>query len=102
MGNLRAVEMADAVSAGQLSLEVAIHYHLVSNHFPPLGEYTQTLTEVIDGVNSGTLSLDDSVNLGADHSAIPRRAWATPEGWRVNVADFLESTHAWSFIDEEN
>jgi hypothetical protein len=100
MGNTQAIGMADAVREHQVSLYPAIHYHLTANHFPPVVGLTDALVEVIESVNSGDLSLDDAANIGTDLPMVPRRAWATSEGWMVNVADFIEVTNAWAFIDE--
>ena len=36
MGNLRASEFADLAANGNITLEVAIRYHLTSNHYPPV------------------------------------------------------------------
>jgi hypothetical protein len=100
MGNTQAIGMADAVRERQVSLYPAVHYHLTANHFPPVVGLTDALVEAIESINDGVLSLGDSVNLGTDLVMIPRRAWATDEGWMVNVADFIEVTNAWAFIDE--
>lgn len=36
MGNLHAVEAADMVADGTVTLEQALSYHLTSNHYPPV------------------------------------------------------------------
>lgn len=36
MGNLKTIEMADAVEEGSISLAQALTYHLQVNHFPPV------------------------------------------------------------------
>ena len=74
-------------------------WHLTANHYPPLGEYTDELVATIVGLNDGSITLDDAVNLGTDHTMIPSLAWASTEGWMVNAADFVNATHAWSFLE---
>ena len=100
MGSTQAIGMADAVREGGVTLYLSLQYHLTANHYPPVVGLTGALTETIESVNAGTLTLDDSVNIGTDLPMVPRRAWATPEGWMVNVADFIEVTNSWAFIDE--
>lgn len=36
MGNLNAAAMAEAVGEGQVALRAALHWHLSSNHYPPV------------------------------------------------------------------
>lgn len=100
MGSTQALGMADAVREEQISLHRALDYHLSANHYPPVVGLTDALVEVIESINCGTLALDDSTNIGTDLVMIPRRAWATPEGWIINVADLIEATHSWAFLDE--
>lgn len=100
MGNTQAIAMADAVREHQVTLYPAIQYHLTANHYPPIIGLTDALVEAVESVNSGMLTLDDSINLGTDLPMVPRRAWPTPEGWMVNVADFIEITNSWAFLDE--
>ena len=36
MGNLNAAAMAEAVGEGEVGLRPALHWHLTSNHYPPV------------------------------------------------------------------
>ena len=52
MGYMQAMEMAGAVANGETNLNVALHYHLRANHYPPLPvSLIPTCKEVIEKAN---------------------------------------------------
>lgn len=100
MGNFQAHQMAQAVAQGQITLQNAVFWHLSANHYPPIGEYSEVLTDVITAIKDRRLDLDQNVSLGTDMTLFPSRAWSTPQGWVVQVADLIEATNSWAFLAE--
>lgn len=103
MGNVQAAEMAAAVQQHDIDLRRAISWHLTSNHYPPLGEYSDLLFDVVTRVNDGDLGLADMISLGHDtYRMLPRNADRNVDDseWQVMVADFIDATHAWNFLNE--
>lgn len=100
MGNFQAQQMAHAVAQGQITLANAVFWHLTANHYPPIPEYSEVLTDVLTAVQDHRIDLDQNVSLGTDFVLYPTRAWETPQGWVVQVADLIEATNAWAFLAE--
>lgn len=99
MGNLQAAEMAEAVNDSRLDLYQAVSWNLTANHYPPIGEYAEIVTEVLIDLKRGDLSLDDSVAL-RDFKMVPSRAYTTDEGTFVQVSDLIDATHSWFFLED--
>jgi hypothetical protein len=54
MGNLNAAAMAEAVGEGQVGLRPALHWHLTSNHYPPVpASMVDVCVEAIEAVCDG-------------------------------------------------
>lgn len=107
MGNLQAAEMAAAAHAGVVSLRRAVYWNLTSNMYPPLMDaesYSEIIADTILAVQGGGTGPEDLVDLGEDLKMLPKRAFQHEgEGpWYVTVADLLDATHCWHFIEEEN
>ncbi len=52
MGTMGAMGMAEAVNDGLASLYTALHWHLTSNHYPPLpSEWVDAAIEAIEAGN---------------------------------------------------
>lgn len=101
MGTTQAMDMAQFAREGSISLYGALAYHLQTNHYPPLPlEYAAVLAVVIDGCNSGELEHDSVIPLPAGLKAYPRRTVVSDGVPSVSVADLLESTNSWYFLDE--
>lgn len=92
MGNLRAVEAADMVSDGTMTLEQALSYHLTSNHYPPVP--TSMIPICIEAINA--------FNEG-DYD----RLITLPEGVSYRGSDkapssaIVEAHHLDAFLNEE-
>jgi hypothetical protein len=104
MGNLQAAEMAAAVDAGFIELSQAVSWHLTANHFPPIGEYTDLLVDVLTGLRSGEYDMGSEISLGFDtYRVLPSRAHCDDEGeWTISVADLIDATHSYHFIEIED
>lgn len=100
MGNFQAQQMAQAVAQGQITLTNAVFWHLTANHYPPIGEYAEVVTDVLAAVLDRRLDLDQNISLGTDFVLYPSRAWNTDQGWVVQVADLVEATNTWAFLAE--
>lgn len=99
MGNLQAAEMAEAVNDSRIDLYQAVSWNLTANHYPPIGEYAEIVTEVLIAVKRGELTLDDAVGL-RDFKMIPSRAYTTDEGTFVKISDLIDATHSWFFLED--
>ena len=99
MGNLQAAEMAAAVNDSRLDLYQAVSWNLTANHYPPIGEYAEIVTEVLIDLKRGDLALDDTVKL-VGFKMIPSRAYTTDEGTVVQVSDLIDATHSWFFLED--
>lgn len=93
LGNMKAIEMAEAASDGTISLEAALKYHLEVNHFPPIGEVLPTALEIVQEVRAGG-SVDDWVDLpeGVEHK---RYGKACP------AHECIRAWHLEAFLEEE-
>lgn len=78
---------ADEVSAGHVSLEAALHWHLRANHFPPVpAVWVPVAMAAIEHANEG--DYDASLERPQDKQL-------------VSVGDVVEGLHLDSFIDYE-
>jgi len=93
MGGRAAEGFADAIDDGVISLDAALHWHLASNHFPPVPlAFIPTCRAAIEACNEG--NDQDEIDL--------------PEGieWKdhrtaVLAITLVEEFHLYSFIDYE-
>jgi len=83
MGHLSAMDMA----AQPISREAALHWHLTSNHFPPVStEFIPTCIAAIDAANDGDWD----------------RVIDFPEGAQIerdNAGRIIDGLHLESFVD---
>ena len=64
MGNTQAAGFAEAVSDGLVDLGLALHWHLTSNHYPPLPSGCQDIAEVALN-NAARDNWDEKVDVSA-------------------------------------
>ena len=84
MGSLQADEFAAAVEIGEIDLRSALEWHLRHNHYPPRSnDSVDIAVVVVNGVNTGQLSLDtrlaNLVNEEGEHPLV----WDVIAGWHL-------------------
>lgn len=83
MGNMQAQEFAGAVESGEMSLGMALTWHLTSNHFPPIHrDFIPVAKEAIERANEGDW----------DHEIL------MPNGLTRTVSQIVEGLHLDSFL----
>lgn len=95
MGNFAATGMAEQVAEGQMDLRAALHWHLTSNHFPPVPEsMVDVAEEALEGVRQGASLTEDCVELpeGAEHRRYGRS---------VPLGEIIRVLHLEAFIGLE-
>jgi hypothetical protein len=85
MGNLQSIEMAEEVKQG-LQLDVALEWHLTSNHYPPIHRvFIPVAKQAIELANDGNWS----------------QIIDMPNGRSLSVSSIIEQLHLDSFLDGE-
>lgn len=93
MGRMQADEFGGLVQAGEIALELALGWHLQSNHYPPVpSEMVEPCKKAIELANAG--EWDEMVDLP---EGVEYRDGST----MVTAAVLIESFHLDSFLDEE-
>lgn len=83
MGTTGAMGMADAVGDGAVSLDSALHWHLTSNHFPPINPvFLPVAKQAIEWANEGLW--DARIEM--------------PNGRTLPVSQIVEGMHLDAFI----
>lgn len=93
MGSSQASEFASAVTQGNISLNKALHWHLTSNHYPPLPSGCLALAkEAIDAIEAKEPErLIDVSSIGSHKRyGVMVPAWECVAAW-----------HLWGFIRHE-
>lgn len=100
MGNVTTQGLAGAEKEGILSIKTALRAHVVGNFYPPLPVvYGDILDEAIQGLEWGTLRLNDTVVIPTDVDPRPRLAyWKTGDVWVIKVHHLLDTFKAWDFL----
>lgn len=84
MGSMHAAEFAEAVADAQLGIDVALHWHLTANHFPPISPtFIPAAKEAIERAN------------GCDWTSTIEM----PNGRSLTVAQIIEGMHLDSFVE---
>lgn len=92
MGSLQAMEMAAATEDGRISLDQALHWHLQSNHYPPVPpEMVAVAKRAIRACESGDYNRRVRLPEGVQHRRYGRLVPA------FVVAEYL---HLDAFINE--
>lgn len=92
MGKMQATEMAEAIKKDWLDLGTALHWHLRSNHYPPLPRaLIETAKTAIERANTG--DFDSMIELP---KGIAFRAKTT-----MSVKDVVESLRLGPYITYE-
>jgi hypothetical protein len=92
MGNLQASEMAQVVRDG-LQLDIALEWHLFTNHFPPLPRGILELAkQAIKLWNEGDHDATIDVSSVGEH-----RRYGTD----VPVGECLTNWHLWAYVDND-
>ena len=88
MGHTQAIEFADQVAEGAISLEAALYWHLTANHYPPLpAALVPACVAAIDAVIAG----DDEQRIPLDVAGVVWRgettapAYAIVEGFHLDA-----------------
>lgn len=84
MGAMHAEEMAAAAGEGEVSMRMALNWHLQSNHFPPVH------TVFVD-------SAMKAIRLVADEEY--DEVLELPNGIHKSAIDIVEELHLWPFVD---
>ena len=89
MGSMNAMGVVEQVREGNVGLEAALHWHLTSNHYPPLSTRLIPVAEqAIDLANTGEWDIKIEM----------------PEGMRfkrrdtITVSEAVESMHLDTFL----
>lgn len=92
MGTLRAMEMAEAASNGEISLDQALTYHLTANHFPPVpASMIEACKQAIELGNQGDFEGEVTLPEGITYRDQP-----TAPAYEV-----IEAHHLHAFLDSE-
>jgi hypothetical protein len=84
MGALHADEMAAMAGEGEVSMRMALNWHLTSNHFPPVHTiFVDTAMQAI------RLAADEEFDTVLE----------LPNGRQLSVIDIVEQLHLWPFVD---
>jgi hypothetical protein len=91
MGTTGALGFKQAVDEGQISLAVAIGWHLGSNHFPPVPQvWVPVAIEAIDAANEDDWDRELHRPEGYDQESL------------IIVSEVIEGLHLDSFLDIED
>ena len=92
MGNMQASGMAEAIGKDWIDLRTGLHWHLTSNHYPPLPTaLVETALTAIERANTG--DFDSEIELP---EGIAFRAKTA-----MSVNDVIESMHLGAYITYE-
>lgn len=87
MGNMSALGMAGAVEEGQISLDMALGWHLRANHFPPVSlDFLPVAKRAIELVDAGTW-----------HTVIEM-----PNGITKTAGDIVDGLHLHAFLAQDD
>lgn len=84
MGTMNAQEMAAAAGEGEVSMRMALNWHLTSNHFPPV--HTIFVDTAMTAIR---LAADEDFDVEIE----------LPNGIVKTVQDICEELHLWAFVD---
>lgn len=84
MGAASAEEMAMAAGEGEVSMRMALTWHLQANHFPPVHPIFVDVAM-------------DAIRMGADEAF--DLVLALPNGKQLTVLDIIDQLHLWPFVD---
>jgi hypothetical protein len=94
MGSLHAIESADMVNTGQLSLDDALQYHLASNHYPPV-------SSSFIPVAKQAIALANDANF-LQEEEIWKQTIDMPNGKSLTVSEIIEGLHLEWFLEQNN
>lgn len=94
MGTTGAMGMADNVNEGLVSLDAALHWHLTSNHFPPV---PTTMIPVAKAAIEALNDDDGDREIPLPEGIETRDGLTVLPAWRVS-----ESLHLWSFVTPDD
>lgn len=84
MGAVSAEEMAAMAGEGEISMRMALNWHLTTNHFPPVHTiFVDTAMQAI------RLAADEDFDAEIE----------MPNGLTKTVQSIVEELHLWSFVD---
>ena len=98
MGNLNAAAMAEAVGEGQVDLRPALHWHLTSNHFPPVP--ASMIDPCVAAIEAAVEAYTDG-----DEVEDLNRSIDLPEGITYKdqptapASVLIENYHLWPFVE---
>ena len=103
MGNMQADDYANGVKEGWASLRQAVAANLQSNHFPPIplayvGPVIEAITAFRDDPEYG-LEVRIDITAVKDTGMVPRLAREDGDRLYITVANLLQITHSWAFVD---
>lgn len=84
MGAMNAQEMAAAAGEGEVSMRMALNWHLTANHFPPV--HTIFVDSAIEAIR---LAADEEFDTEIE----------LPNGIVKTVQEICEDLHLWDFVD---
>lgn len=93
MGNLHAAVIAEAVETGDVNIDVALRWHLGSNHFPAIPA---------DFDASAKRAIEIGAGLVPEWSEDPARFESEielPNGRTVTVRQYLDQCRLWYFVE---
>lgn len=93
MGSLHAAEFASTVTDGTVALDAALHWHLTSNHYPPVpASMIPACKAAIDlanrGDHDGRVELPDGVTCRGESTA--------------TAEDIIRQHHLWDFLASDD
>lgn len=103
MGRMNAQGFAGAVEGGEVSLRMALYYHLRSNHYPPLPHaYAEVAEQAIQAAHEG--AWEDEIPLPQavlDTGLLPRTAVESEDGnVFLSVSEAIRIMHLDVFLPE--
>lgn len=84
MGALNAQDMAAAAGEGEVSMRMALNWHLTSNHFPPV--HTIFVDSCMQAIRWAAIESYDAII-------------ELPNGRAVSVETLCDELHLWPFVD---
>jgi len=84
MGNMNAIAMAQSAGEGEVSMRMALNWHLTANHFPAI--HTIFVDSAMAAIKLAQFEEFDTV-------------LELPNGKQLPVIDIIEGMHLWPFVD---
>lgn len=101
MGNMQADDYANGVKEGWASLRQAVAANLQSNHFPPIPlTYVDPVLDALKMYIEFGPEGEIDISAVKDTGTVPRLAREDGDRMYITVANLLQITHSWGFVED--